>query len=156
MAAVVFVTLRARYGELISPQFGDVFECLRVDVGQDGVRNSDWRNQDLTAMSASRHQQVTRLLAKKRDGFFGLDRRAHHRAGRAVDPAGQINGNDRSRLRVHRLDHRLRQAADRAIQAGAKQGVDDEVGIGKSIGLRRCNLAAPCSRGSRGVAFQFV
>jgi len=67
------------------------------------------------------------LLAKKRDCLLGLDCGAHHRASGAIDAARQINGDDRCSLCVHGLDHRLRQAADRAIQAGAKQRVDDDV-----------------------------
>ena len=47
--------------------------------------------------------------------------------GRAVDAARQIDRNDRRRLRVHAFDHGARQPGNRPVEAGAEQGVDDEV-----------------------------
>ncbi len=41
---------------------------------------------------------VADLAAEERDGFGGLDRDAHHRAGRAVDTARQVDRDDRNRL----------------------------------------------------------
>src|ERR1700752_962062 len=112
MAAIVFVTLRTRHGEFVAPQFRNVFECSWADAIQHSVGDADRGDRNFAAISATWHQQMSGLLAKKGNGVFGLDRRAHHRAGRAIDPAWKINGDDGCRLSVRSLDDRLGQPAD--------------------------------------------
>src|SRR4029450_3993447 len=67
------------------------------------------------------------LAAEKRYGLLGLDGDAHHRAGRAVDPARQIDRIDR-RCRAHGLDHGTRRAFDGPVEAGTEQRIDDDIG----------------------------
>jgi len=55
-----------------------------------------------------------------------IDRDAHRGGARAVDPARQIDRIDAG-CRVHRLDHCPRQTFDWAVEAGAEQGIDDNI-----------------------------
>ena len=75
--------------------FSNVFGaiCASTESG-----NADVGDRDRAAMKSAGQKQMPGLLAKKGDRLRGLHGNPHHRAGRAVDPARQIHGDDRRRL----------------------------------------------------------
>ena len=124
--AVVFVLCRLRPGVALQPQSGLILPQLRANSRQHRVGDADIRQLYFPAIVATRQQQVPWFLAEKRDGRIGLDRRAHHRTGIAVDPAGDIDGDDIELAAVDRLDHLPRFAGNRAAEARAEQRVDNQ------------------------------
>ena len=106
-------------------------------------------------MKPARQQHMAGLLAKERDGLRGLDGRSHHRPGRAVDAARQIDRNDRRRLRVHAsIMARGRPSTGRS-RPGAEQGVDDDLCARQGCRARAAADRTRPSLGSqRGVALE--
>ena len=113
---------------------------------------------DRAAMQPARQQQMARLQAEEGDRLRRLDRRAHDRAGRAVDAARQVDGDDRhAGSRSPRRSSARAQPLDRPVEPGAEQRVDDEVAPRRAMsgdGL----LDRPVQRrgGERRVALQPV
>ena len=115
MAARIFVPVEARRPESTSPQSaGALANVCGLIALQHARRNADvgdaHRSRSAAAPAAARGRACggrTSPLSR------GLDRSAHHRAGRAVDAARQIDRDDRHAARIHRLDHRARRALDR-------------------------------------------
>ena len=113
--------------------------CIRDS--QYGIGNPDVGDRRRAAIPSSRQKYVATLLAKERDSLCGLHRNSHDHPGRTVDPARQVNGNDRRSLRVHALDHGARKSFDRPIESGTEQGVDDDLRAVKS--RRICHGRGP-------------
>jgi len=105
-------------------------------------------------MAPARQQHVAGLAAKEGDTFRRRDRAPHHRAGRAVDAACQIHGNDRRAARVHGRDHLRRLPGDRAIETGAEQRIDDDARAFEDARGGRLERAAEPVRRLRGIAFE--
>ena len=82
-------------------------------------------------MKPSGQQQVAGFAPKEGYGLGCLDRGPQPRPGRAVDPARQVDREDRRPARVHRLDHRAGRAFDRTREPRPENGVDDEAGVRK-------------------------
>ena len=61
-------------------------------------------------------------------GSRRLNSDAHHRPCVGVDPGRKIDGEDRRRMGVDRLNRRLRAALDRAGEPGSEYRVDDQSG----------------------------
>ena len=86
----------------------------------------------------------------------GLDRHAHHRAGRAIDAAGQIDRDHRAAGGVHRLDHRPRRPGHFAVEASTEQRIDDKTAAGELLGRGRIDRTLPALGGNRRIAAQFA
>ena len=78
-------------------------------------------------MKPAGQQHMADLAAEERHRFRSLDREPHHRPGRAVDAARQIDRKDAGRS-VHGLDHGARDAFDRAVETSPEQRIDDDLG----------------------------
>jgi len=105
-------------------------------------------------MQPARQQHMARLAAEERHRLRRLHRDAHHRAGRAVDAARQVDGDHRNAAPIHRLDHDPRQPLDRTIEPGAKQRVDDDVAILQRVRRRRRHRPAPALEGGARIALE--
>ena len=105
-------------------------------------------------MQPAGQQHVAGLAAEEGHRMAGVDRRAHHRAGRAVHPARQIDGDHRGAARVHRLDHGARQTLDLAVEPGAEQCVDDDVAVGERDRGRLLERSAPALGRQRSIALE--
>src|SRR5262245_57425175 len=85
------------------------------------------------------------LAAEKRYRLSGRDGDAHYSAGRAVDPARQIDRIDR-RCGAYGLDHGTRRALDGPVEASTEQGVDDNVRPHQPRQRCAATAASPLSR----------
>ncbi len=100
---------------------------------------------------------ATRTLPQEeRHGLGGLDRGPQPRPGRAVDPARQVDGEDRCSASIHRLDHRARRALDRTGKPRPEDGVDDEGGVRKPVRGCRFDRAAEPPRRLGRIASQAI
>ena len=94
-------------------------------------------------MRPPRQQQMAGLAAEKGHRLRGLDRHPHDGAGRTVDTAWQIYGDNPDFCGVHRFDHGARLASHLPIEPGAEQRVDDQIGRGKLAGRGAIGRAGP-------------
>ena len=99
---------------------------------------------------------MRRLLAKKRHRLRGTNRRAHDRAGGAVDAARQIDAEHRRTIGVDGLDHRLSIAPDRPVEPCAEQRIDNQRGRAERRQVARQHRPLPTLRRERGIAFQAI
>ena len=107
-------------------------------------------------MNPARQQQMRRLAAEEGDGLGGADRDAHHGAGGAVDAARQIDAEHRRAVGVDRLDHVVRIALDRPVEAGAEQRVDDQRRPADRLRIERQHRIFPAARRGGRIALQAV
>ena len=97
MAAIIFVPLQARQRKLAVPQGRHVLEGSRLDIRQHRGGNADLGDRNVTAIKPPRQKEMARLLAKEGHRLNGADGHAHDGARRAVDPARQVDRDDRLR-----------------------------------------------------------
>src|SRR5450631_4043864 len=90
-ATLVFVAFRLRPGIAVQPHAGTVLPAVRSDLVKHAGRYANVCQQDIAAKSASRIQQVARLLAKERHRELGWRSGAENHPGRVVEAAGNIN-----------------------------------------------------------------
>ncbi len=87
---------------------------------------------------------------------LGMDGLAQHRTGVGVQPGRHIDRNDRGAGSIDRIDHLGVVVANLAVQPGAQQGVDDDIGLDAAGGPgNRTADVQPGFRGPPGVAAQF-
>ena len=120
------------------------------------IRSSTLAGMPMSATSM--RPQCSRPGSSRCPGFLrknvtvsrAMHRRAHHRAGRSVDAARQIDRTDRTARGIHRLDQRARLALHRPVEAGAEQRVDDDMRARQPRRIRRLrsrrSSVAPRSR----------
>src|SRR5262249_36809588 len=102
------------------PELRRILEGLWPDIRQYAVGDSDVADRDRPAKKPPWKKHMAGLLAKERDGLRRLDGEPHDCAGRSVDAARQVYGDDGAFLRVHGFNHRPRQALYRTIEARAE------------------------------------
>ncbi len=73
-------------------------------------------------------QRVHGLEAAERHGQRGVDGRTGDRAGSAVDAAGDVDGDDRDRLGIDRLEDFGRVRPQRPRPGDTDHAIDDEIG----------------------------
>ena len=93
----------------------------------DVVRDPDVRDREVARQVARRRQHERELRRAERDGQRRLDGRTDHLVGVGRQAARQVDRDHRHRRRVDVVHDRLDEAGQRRLQAGAEQGVDDEV-----------------------------
>src|SRR6516225_1905008 len=94
-------------------------------------------------MAAPGQQQMARLFAKESDGRRSSRCRPANLSARAVDPARDIDRDDRQPALVERLYDRPRLTLDRAGQPGAEDAVDGEGGAVERRWRQRLRGPAP-------------
>ena len=97
----------------------------------------DVGDHDLAGVRATRRDHEAELSRVERHGEVGLDRLPGDLAGRGVDPGRQIHRDHRATRVVHALDRPGRVRSGLAVEAGPEEGVDDDVGAGRVVGLLR-------------------
>ena len=132
--ARVFMAFEARPRKSVEPPQGLVGGRVGHDAVEHRLGDADLHEDDLAAMAASRQQQMARLLAEESDGRRRLWCDPANFAARPVDPARDIDRDDRQPAFGKRLDDRPRGPLDRARQPGAKDAIDDE---GRAVERRR-------------------
>src|SRR5207248_2532580 len=103
-----------------------VFKGGRTNLGEHRSIDPDIRDTDPATMQAPWKQQVSGLAAEESDGLRRLDRGTHDRTGRAVDAAGEIDTENRCAAGIDGFYHVQRVAFHAAVEACAKQGIDDQ------------------------------
>ena len=88
--------------------------------------------------------------------WVASNRDTHDGARSAIDAARQVDGDHRGVLRIHRLDHGARRPFNRAVEAGAKERIDNDVGATKSGRIGGRDRPAPCLCRERCVTFEAV
>src|SRR6516165_12071294 len=97
---------------------------------------------------------MPRLLAEEGDGRCRLRRDAANFAAGPVDPARDIDRDDRQLALVQRCDTCTRYALDRARQTAAEDAVEDEAGAVECRWRQRFDRAPPTGGGLGCVAAQ--
>ena len=105
------------------PARGDVGRLEAEDVGV-GQVESDVDQLHPPAVG----QRVHRLQAAERDGQRGVHGRAADRAGRDVDPAGDVDGHHRNPLRVNGFEYLGRVRSQRPRAGDTDDAVDHQIG----------------------------
>ncbi len=146
VAALVFMGVPGRPGEMIGPQV----RCIEHDPGTDRLqnarRNADIDHMELPAQSAPGIDPVARLGAEEGDGLIGHNGRAAHLPRIAIDAAGHIDRHHMAGRCIDGVDQRRRGAVNRPGQSGTEQGVDDDIGTLENQRIGRLHRARPARR----------
>jgi hypothetical protein len=110
---------------------------------QDVPANPDIRNLDQAAEGSPRHQEVAGLSGCEGHRPRSPDCNAPYLAGGTVDPRRQIDSQERPARTVHALDREAGRSFQVAGQAGAEQGIDDQVRLVKKGIFGWGNLTLP-------------
>jgi hypothetical protein len=121
--------------------------CLRPDLLEHAGIDADIGDTHPAAMLASGHQQMRRFAAEEGHGLHGVDRSAHHGAGRTVDPARQVDSEHRRAVGVDRLDHLERVALDGTVEPGTEQRIDDQRRLADRLRVERQHRILPATCG---------
>ena len=84
---------------------------------------------ELSAETIAGIEHVSDLRETESHGVVRPDRRPHHFTRFAADAGGDIQAENRLGAHVDQFDHLLVNAADRPVQAGPEEGVDDPVAV---------------------------
>ena len=93
----------------------------------------DVRHFEIAREIGARGHVVPDLLAVERDRQVGVDRGSGHLARRCVHPGRQVDGEHRRAEVVHLLDQPRCAGPRLAFEAGAEEGVDQNVGIAEIL-----------------------
>ena len=104
------------------------------------VFEPDGDDLDLAGVEAARRDQEADLGAVKGDGQVGVDRRARDLAGGGVHPRRDIDRDDGHAGGVDLLDLTRRLRPGLALEAGAEEGVDDDVCVRRDVFSRLDDL----------------
>jgi len=137
-------------------QAWNVLDSLRLDFVEHAHIDPDVGDADAAAMLPSRQQKMRGLAAEERHRLHGVNRNPHDGAGRAVDPARQVDGENGGAVGVDSLDHLERLALDGAIETGAEQRIDDQRRLADRLRIERQHRKFPAARRQRGIAPQAV
>ena len=154
VTARVLVPIDARPGIRLAPQGRPIDEGACTDLLQRLLGDADVGDEHLAAQSAPRQEQVSRLQPEERHRAGRLHHRPPAGPGRAVEAARHVNGDDR---RARDIDGRYdvrRNPVQRPRQAGAEQGVDDQVGAGNRGRGERLDGLTPALRHCSSVTLQ--
>ena len=156
MTAGIFVAIDPRHRKGFLPGRRNVLERLRPDFLEHAGVDPDIGNAHAATMHSPRQQQMRRLAAEERHGLGGADRNAHHRTRRAVDAARQVDGENRRPIGIDRLDHVVRLARHRPVEAGAEQRIDDQCRPADRLGIEGKDRILPAACRGSCVALQAV
>ena len=81
-------------GKLLAQSSGPLTPAPRLDLLEHVRADPDVGHTNAPAMKPAGQQHMADLAAEERHRFRGLDRETHHRPGRAVDAARQIDRKD--------------------------------------------------------------
>ena len=125
-------------------RLGVFCQALGADAVEHGVGNADVGQHDLAAAVAAGLQQVAGLEAEEGDGHIGD--RWPRRGSRPVAPSMPLGTSMLTTGRVLALTASMmlgKVAVDIAVEPGAEQRIDDEVGVVDVLGGRRGDAAGP-------------
>ena len=97
---------------------------------------------------------MRRLAAEESDGFSCADGDTHHRSSGAIDPAGEVDRDNRSAVGVDRLDHIVRVAFHRPVETGTEQGIDDQRRFPDRLRVERQHRVFPPLGRGRGIPLE--
>ena len=154
MSADVFVGFEARPGKGVAPPVWGILHRMRCDSVQHGIGNADLLQHRLTAITATRQQQMSRFFPEEgnRDGRARRD--PPHLAARPVDPARDVDRDNLQPPFADRLDDGVRDAFDRSRETRTKNAVDDESGALEHRRSQRLGSARPARRSLRRITMQ--
>ena len=156
MAALVFVSIQSRPGIRTGPCIWRVQPKLAAERLNDAIRNPDVGYRDFPGMNSSRHQKMRGLHPAERDCMGCTDGVPLPLSAHAIDPAREIDRQDRRACRVDRLDCTLRFAGEITRKTRAEQRVDDEIASCQIPRIERFDLAPPARCRDRRVAVELL
>src|SRR5450432_599694 len=154
MAARVFVALRARQRKCGAPEFRPIDEGGRLDLVQHTIGNPNIGHFDRPTMEPARQQQVAYFFSEERHRVAGVDGNSHDRPGGAVYAARQIDRDYLTTSGVYCGNHGARQTFHIAVEAGAKQRIDDDIAFAERTRRSLLDRPAPALGRDRSIALE--